>query len=203
MDLVPAPDLRLDFSSGMQQLRRFSFEHEFPCRDEDSDDDEGQVTDLHEFLSACLDTSSLQSLGLDLRGGEHERHFPLCLRLIISRKQSLYKLDDIFLGQCALDYADLIAFLRRLPKSMDYLSLSNVRLLNGSWRETLDALREKRPRFASLKAPAGAECEDMSGEEYSRLFEEEQFGYRTNAEAYLLNRWISNPMLADPPELEE
>jgi hypothetical protein len=192
MDLVPTPDLRPLFSSGMQQLRTFSFEL---SRDHDDNDDQ-DADEVHEFLSACLDTSNLQSLSLDMRGGPQEEHFPLRLRQIINRNQSLHKLNNISLRQFAFDHADLIAFVRRLPKPMYRLHMNSVRLLSGSWREALDALREKQPRIALFTEAYGAECDGMTEEEYNRVFKKEMFGRRTEAAAYISGRWPSNPIQA-------
>ena len=56
-------DIQQEFSSGMRQLKEFAFSCEDSPREQDADN-------LNKFLSACLDTSSLQKLSLDMRGGD-------------------------------------------------------------------------------------------------------------------------------------
>jgi hypothetical protein len=74
--------------------------------------------------------------------------------------------------------------------------MNSVRLLSGSWREALDALREKQPRIALFTEAYGAECDGMTEEEYNRVFKKEMFGCRTEAAAYISGRWPSNPIQA-------
>jgi hypothetical protein len=196
IDLVPSPDSRLLFSSGMRQLRSFRLVYESDSVEESGEANRAQnLNSLVEFLSACLDTSSLQSLDLDMRV---VGHYPLRLKDIFNQKKSADKLTDVFLRDWELDYMDLAAFLRRLPAQMRRFSMHNVRLQGGSWREVLDAVREKGCIVASLKRPTGAECEDMTKEEYKRLFEEE-VGFTTLAEMYMSGRrfWMKNPVEQD------
>ncbi|KAK4446612.1 hypothetical protein QBC34DRAFT_411049 [Podospora aff. communis PSN243] len=203
MDLVPPPDSRPLFSSGMQQLRTFTFK----CDSEDptNGQDDGEEEDgLVDFISACLDTSSLQSLWLDLRGrGSGQHHSPLRLKDIFNRKRSINKLNHLSLHGFALNFTDLVTFIKRLPKGMTCLSLYDIDLDTGSsdldtgsWREALDVFREQKPAVMLLKGPSGAECEDMTEEEYKRLFKTEICGYRTEAEAYVRGIFRNNPISA-------
>jgi len=128
-----------------------------------------------------------------MRGDSEQQHFPLRFKDIFNRNRSVDKLTDLSLQNFDLDYNDLVTFLRRLPKGMERLSLYNINLHTGSWREALDALREKKPTVVSLKDPGGAECEDMTKEEYSQLFQADTWGYRTEAEAYILGIMPRSP----------
>ncbi|KAK0616678.1 hypothetical protein B0T14DRAFT_546841 [Immersiella caudata] len=151
------------------------------------------LTGLIGFLSACLDTSSLQSVDLDMRG---DGRFTLRLKDVFNQKRSLDKLTDVFLGNWDVNYTDLAVFLRRLPTRMESFSMYNVNLLTGSWRDVLDAVREKKCGYALLKDPQGAEREGMAEEGYRRIFEDE-VGHMSLAERYMSSRgsWLKNPIL--------
>ena len=119
----------------MRQLKTFSFKHEYPGGNVDDDDDDDQDAEsvIHEFLSACLETSNLQYLSLDLRGDYEGGHFPLRLGQIIGRNKTLHKLTDIFLGRVALDYADLIAFLKTIRAADSSPKISRNGLSSCDW----------------------------------------------------------------------
>ena len=173
-DLVPAPDSPSLFSSGMQQLRTFAFRYEYSGGLEKKGKNPAEgVEDMVEFLSACLDTSSLRGLHLDLR--RLRGRYPtktVRLKDIFNRKRRLDNLTEVFLGNFDCDYIGLISFLRRLPTPIHRLGLRSIGLIsgNGSWREVLDALREKEPIIAHLHHPAGAECRHMTVEQYNALW---------------------------------
>ncbi|RYP53946.1 hypothetical protein DL768_001168 [Monosporascus sp. mg162] len=182
--LVPAPDIRREFSSGMQQLREFAFE----CEDSPNEQD---ACDLNEFLSACLDTPSLQKLSLDMRGSEAE-----AARIDVGQimgSKSRHKLTDIFLGYVAMDLSKLVLFLERLPQSMSCIHQKDVRLLSGTWKEALDALRKKRSYIMLFSEPQGAECDNMSQKDYERIFGNDNYGCRSEAELYITNRIPRQP----------
>ncbi|KAK3938127.1 hypothetical protein QBC46DRAFT_390838 [Diplogelasinospora grovesii] len=188
-DLVPAPDIRREFSFGMQQLKEFAF----TCDDSPNEQD---ADDLHEFLSACLDTPCLQQLRLDMRRGEAEAA-RIDMGQIMGSK-SRHKLTYIFLGRVAMDLSKLVLFLERLPQSMGCIHQHDVRLLSGTWKEALDALRKKRPRVVLLSEPQGAECDDMSPKDYERIFGQDRSRYSSEAELYITNPMpsIPNPVQA-------
>jgi len=197
-DLVPAPDSRSLFSSGMQQLRTFTFQQGY-SEDfgEDGEDHAGGVKSMVEFFSACLDTSSLRGLQLDLRRGSEQNPLKkLRLKDIFNQKRPLDNLTDVSLSNFDFDCIDLVSFLRRLPTPMWCLSLLSIGLINdnGSWREVLDALREKKPTVALFKDPAGAECDDMTVAQYNALFRDNSWGYRNQAEAYIRGLLVNNPI---------
>lgn len=181
--LVPAPDIRRVFSSGVRQLKEFTFMYEGSPNEQDADD-------INEFLSACLDTSSLQKLSLDMRTGEAE-----AARIDVGQimgSKSRHKLTDIFLGRVAMDLSKLVLFLERLPQPMSCIHQRDFRLLSGTWKEALDALRKKRSRVVLFSEPQGAECDNMLREDYERIFGEGKCGYKSEAESYIAN-WILLP----------
>jgi hypothetical protein len=187
--LVPTPDIRQELTSGMRQLKEFKFLYDGKFNEQDGED-------LSEFLSACLGTSSLQKLSLDMRGhdGEAAR---IDLEKVMGSK-SRKQLTDIFLGQISIDPFVLLRLLERLPEQMDRLSLSDVRLLSGTWEEALDALRKKECRIMRFQKSQGAECDTMSGKDYQRIFGENKHGSPNEAERYIgnLGSLKTNPLRA-------
>ncbi|EDN07297.1 hypothetical protein I7I51_03437 [Histoplasma capsulatum] len=186
--LALAPDIRREFSSRMQQLKEFAFSFEGNLTEQDADD-------LSKFLSAFLDTSSLQNLRLHMRGEEAEAA-RIDVGQIIGSK-SRHKLIDISFDQVAMDLPRLLRFLERLPQSIHCIHLRDVRLLSGTWKEALDALRKKRSRVVLFSEPQGAECDNMPREVYESIFSTENCDV-SNAERYIRNwiPWEPNPLQA-------
>ncbi|EER39389.1 conserved hypothetical protein [Histoplasma capsulatum H143] len=186
--LVLAPDIQREFSSRMQQLKEFSFSFEGNLTEQDADD-------LSKFLSAFLDTSSLQNLGLRMGGGDAEAARIDVGQLIGSKPR--HKLIAISFCQVAIDLPRLLLFLERLPQSIRCIHLQDVRLLSGTWKEALDALRKKRSRVVLFSEPQGAECDNMPHEAYESIFRSENCN-ENDAERYIRNRipWEPNPLQA-------
>ena len=194
-ELAPYPDKRLEFSSGMRHLRKFAFTYEGSPDDQDAEE-------LNEFLSACLDTSSLQQLSLDMRSGP-----PTQARIdvgMIMGSRPRPELTDIFLGQVAVHFSGLQRLLDRLPHSMECLYLTDVRLLSDTWKDALDALKTKRYLVISLSELQGAEFENMSDEDYDFLFKKEYFENPNKVEMYIMypSSRYGNPIeyLEDGPD---
>jgi hypothetical protein len=189
--LVLAPDIRQRFSSGMRQLKNFEFTYNRCLYDQDV----GHLTD---FLSACLDTSSLTCLMLDLGDSWHQ---PARINVgNIIGSQSRHELTDIFLAGTSIELSVLVLLLQRLPDSMSSLKvrLSDLYLLSGTWKEALDALRKKESHTIILDRPCGAEFNDMSRADYSRIFfDKDGATHNTIASRYIANRFSAiNPIQA-------
>jgi len=177
--LMPSPDIRREFSSGLQQLAEFKFE----CRDSpDEQDAEG----LNDALSVYVDTPSLQKLSLDMRSDDAGEPGRIDIGQIMGSR-SRDRLTDISFAYAAMDFSRMVQFLNRLPQSTTCISLIDVRLLSGTWKEALDALRKKNIRIVQLSEPKGAECDNMSPEDYKRIFDD-KCAYYTLAEFYVRNR---------------
>jgi hypothetical protein len=189
--LVLAPDIRQRFFSGMRQLKNFEFTYNRRLDDQDA----GHLTD---FLSACLDTSSLTCLMLDL-GDPWDQSATINVGNIIG-SQSRHEPTDIFLAGTGIELSVLVLLLQRLPDSMSSLKvrLSDLRLLSGTWKDALDALRKKESHTMILDGPCGAEVNDMSYADYSRIFIDKDGATRdTIASLYIANRFSAiNPIQA-------
>jgi hypothetical protein len=175
------PDTRRDFSSGMRQLRHFSFKHNDVINEE-------QVERLQEFMSACLDTPCLQTLHLNMRPATGS-----CI-LIDMRDVMGFRtrpnLTGIDLAVVGIHLSTVARLLRRLPEPMDYIRFSDVRLLTspeeeGTWEEALDLLREKSCRSWKLYLPSGAERYSLPTMDYYAIFYNGDVSSPSAAERYI------------------
>ncbi|KAK0639959.1 hypothetical protein B0T16DRAFT_423985 [Cercophora newfieldiana] len=123
-DLMPDPVPPTVFSYGMRRLQSFRIKIQDVGRN---------MNGLHEFLSACLGTSSLQALDLDMRGDSEERPVSLRLKDLLNRDRSYNKLTDVFLGNLDLRHNGLIAFLGHLPTPMRRLSINGMTDAEGDF----------------------------------------------------------------------
>lgn len=196
--LVLDPTIRAQFSSGMQQLRRFSFELE---RDQEDPDPDRQdlIDNLHRFLSACVDTPSLEKLSVSSRNTDHLTDGIDVGEVMGSRSRP--KLRHISLWHVSLDASKLRKMLKQPRELIRFLYLDDINLRNGTWEETLDALRGKGGAgYLCLKNPSGAECVDMSPDDYKDVFgtgDGWEREHNSKAEIYVNNpdsKWYSNPI---------
>ncbi|KAK0736658.1 hypothetical protein B0T21DRAFT_289391 [Apiosordaria backusii] len=118
--------------------------------------------------------------------------------------QPLPSLKQIYLNEACIKLADLVVFLNGLPAYVDVMYLGRVRLIEGTWAEALEALREKSyglfvidnlggfdgtEYMHSAFEPAGSTraCEEGFGK-YGRMP-----GSLSPAEAFVLRMTTTNP----------
>lgn len=177
--LVLAPDMREAFSSGLRQLKEFSFE----CV---NIPDEPDADEVSQFLAACLKTPSLRSLTLNMRSNTSDT--PMVDAGKALGAKSWPELTNLFLRSVDIDLSKLALLLERLPESMVHLALEDVSLRAGTWKDALDALRAKKSIRKLLSQPHAAECDNMSSENYQKIFgQTSQNSYVSNAELYIRN----------------
>jgi hypothetical protein len=154
--VVPRPETRGDISYATQQLRRFAF----VCTDSMT---RGDTDNISELVQACLkyNSPSLWRLVLDMGKADDMTAGSIGQALI---SPSWPQLTVISLIQVSLELSDLLHFLRALPASPLDLTLADVRLLSGTWKEVLDTLREKSYRDLDISDPIGAGCGDVTDE---------------------------------------
>ncbi|KAK4103236.1 hypothetical protein N658DRAFT_305749 [Parathielavia hyrcaniae] len=189
--LVLAPDLRQEFCSGMRLLKEFKFRYSEALDEEGADH-------LSEFLSACLETSSLRQIFLSVGATEEGEGARIDVGRIVGSKSQL---TDISIhGQFATDLSKLVRLLEQLPEPVRVLSLDGIRLLSGTWEEALVAIRKKKCQVMFLSDPCGAECDDMSSGDYERIFSRPKDSMERNAaEVYVRSHpalRIPNPLRA-------
>ena len=191
--LAPAPDIRQSFSSGMQKLQEFYF----LCGD--GGFTERNVDHLEAFLSACLDTPSLQMLHLDLGWRKRDSEtIDLGRVLGLSPRPNL---TTFFTSRVGIHLPALVLFLERLPESPGIIYFqTSTHLLSGTWKEALDLFRRKTAYVSYLGGTfRGAECDAMPLEDMRRIFSHNKsHRYRSLATLYISNEFprMLNPFQA-------
>ncbi|KAI0508767.1 hypothetical protein F5B22DRAFT_383194 [Xylaria bambusicola] len=168
------------------------------------------ISDNSRFLSVVLDTDSLTGIDIHVADTRDFTKSSACSigPILNSRKRD--QLNMLRLSEVAIHENELQQIISSLqPKSNNPYSgvqilLSYVQLLSGSWASVLDSLHDKVDYRSILRHPYGGECEDMTDDEYWRIFS--GGGRRSSlAEKYIRNvpRGISNPMHITSPDLAE
>lgn len=109
-------------------------------------------------------------------------------------------LRDVSITGIPFTISDLDNLAKNLQSSgaqLDFLSLSRVCLISGSWKDALDTLRNIQVKCEkSLFAPTGAECDDVTmtlTERYEKIFCAEP-GSGSVAECYINGEVKRNPL---------
>jgi len=181
---VPHED-RGAFSAGMKQLKKFSFRIGIG-----PDDD--HIDDVQEFLSACLDTPSLEHL--ELVTVMDPRRILDTMRIDAGQVMSSTlrpNLTALILHNVGLDLSDIVA-LKKIQKFPRHVDLENIRLYSGTWEEALDVLRDVRPRSINLRGLRGGERRDIPKRFYRKIFGEstDETGGESVAERYVLYGYL-------------
>jgi hypothetical protein len=187
-NLLAKPELQLQLSSALQQLKGFAFK----CRiwmNEGSGEDT-----LYSVLAPWLKTPGLEALTIDMTSDEESDDGAILYvgRLLTFGQQQ--NMSDVFLRDVAFQLSELQLFIRGFQGQYCGLNLERVRLLNGTWGEALDSLRNTAIRSVSLSSPLGAECDDMPPGEVSRIFGRSYTLARSEAEQYIRHVIPHNPL---------
>jgi len=179
--IAPSPAIRSTFVSSLQQLRNFHFFYD--------NEIESTVTDfagLTGLLSACLDTSSLQKVHLDI-SSEVPAYRHINLGSVMGTRPRQNLTDVLFYG-VEVDVSNYLSLLKRLPESLRSFSHGQVHLLNGSWKEPLDVLRDKKCNDIILWGPVGDGPDELydTFEDYLDLEE------NTQCEHSLVDHYVNN-----------
>ncbi|KAK0743898.1 hypothetical protein B0T18DRAFT_448472 [Schizothecium vesticola] len=187
--MAPTLDTHRELASGLQKLKRF----EWKIRAEMAPE---SMHDVEKFLRACIDTPSLEYIGIDIKGqNEAEPSVDMGKVMgVVDRKL----LRSLWLCRVDFQLDHLKVFLSHLNHERVSLSMADLFLLSGTWKELLDVLRNKEAGEKWLRRPAGQEIEDMSMEEYHSIFAGEGGGGK--AQLYIskkLSGWSApNPIHA-------
>ncbi|KAH6613518.1 hypothetical protein F5144DRAFT_587912 [Chaetomium tenue] len=161
--LALSPRIRKELSLATQQLTDFKFILLYEPRSY-------QMTwaDLNEFLSTCLDTSSLQYIELLTRSSERLAKAIDIGKALGSRPRE--KLTHVIIEGSSVHLSELIAFLDALPESITRLRLAIIHLRSGTWKQALDELRKKKYHVKNyiIRDPSGAEVDSRSGSDRFR-----------------------------------
>lgn len=147
--------------SGLQKLKRFDLKMTGEL-------DEWSLDGMEAFVRACIDTPSLEYIGIDIKG--HTETEP---SVDISRVMGMIDrplLKSLWLCRVDFDLKYFKILLNHLTHERVSLSMADPFLLSGTWKELLDVLRDKEAGEKWLRRPAGQEIEDMSDEDYLSIF---------------------------------
>lgn len=158
-------------------------------------------SDFYQLLLEISDTDSLKDIHINLGAinTEESKAFDIGPVLNRHKRPGLTKLG---LRGVAIHANELELFTSSL-RPIGYLNgcyfpgvnfdLLALHLLSGTWAEVLDLLRAKSDDRASLVVPHGAECDNMSINEYHRVFVRPSWGNPSLAEVYVQRRLLDDP----------
>ncbi|XXG98965.1 hypothetical protein Hte_005298 [Hypoxylon texense] len=169
-------------------------------------------SDFYQLSLAILDSDSLEHIILNLGDIKSEELSPFDIGPILNC-QERPNLSTLSLHGVAIHATELELFtnplrprgrLRRVMKSSYSLGvhfhLSELRLLSGTWADVLDLLRTKTHPYSSIQRPSGAECEDMTKEEYDKVFTKPGNGFALSwVNPSLAEEYIQQPSSSDHP----
>lgn len=156
---------------------------------------------LFQYLRPLMSGEKLRSVSIKYRAEHAETKdvAPLLTWLVPQAN-----LGIIWLEGSSLHFHDLQRLMIRFQPQSTILRLHGVHLLSGTWLEVLDFLRETVHRDSSLVRPMGAECDDMSRDEYRRFFRCHIYDGRNYATNYMTRRRLGpNPRNPLAPEEDD
>lgn len=208
--LESAADIGEKIGSAMRNLKVFDFSNLGPTLVRSHH----ELLVLRNFLAPIMNGDRLESLNVRLNLWNDDSALdPATMPLVsvVKARAAWPQLSNLILDTLHIEYADLKHLLLCVQSPQGYVGLHKIHLTDGSWSAVLDLLKE-RHRWANLTSPSGAECEEMSMEEYERVFgpydgignrtqEEEARPEATEAEVYIRGWGAGNPLLS-PTEPE-
>lgn len=114
------------------------------------------------YIAAMTSSNTLERVRLALDSRLETQEALSFGDLLVST--SWTELRDIHISGLTIRLEDLVRFRKMLEGeqlSLDFLTLSRVRLVSGYWTEALEVLREMRITDKEVLKPAGAECDSL------------------------------------------
>ena len=151
----------------------------------------------HQYIGALFNTDSTEDISLDLQCFASEVMPPVTDLGSLMTFRLWENLVAVTWQSVALYQADFKRFFQLLQQPLQYLQLTSVHLLSGSWAETLEILRAgPTGGYVTLSSPRGAECEDLGDEEKARIFKRADYEHWTKslAEKYIIGYSEHNPL---------
>lgn len=188
-----------------KHLRHLTYKHDHHMKD--GNPFTGSVTIQQNFLSALMDTDTLETIKIDTGCEWFREHFQNFtpersraggpIRSLDTR--SWPNLQHISLAGMLLSCEDLASLTSHHNQAMRVVSLVNVCLRDGSWAGILDGLRHANLSSSLLVCPEGAECrpEILSDVNYTDIFELSLIGRlseESKADLYIQGRLKHNPL---------
>lgn len=149
---------------------------------------------ISRYTRAILDTSSIEEIHLD--------YIPkplVCLLEFMIPHRDRSNLKKVHLAGGYIHPGCLQRFLNSCDRAvLKHLDLWYMKLLSGTWAETLDILRGSCSGHVSIHWPMGAECDELEsdGDRFDWIFKvDEDSENLSRATRYVLGLIASNPML--------
>ncbi|KUI68737.1 hypothetical protein VM1G_04077 [Cytospora mali] len=169
-----------DLRAACKHLRVFEFRgrgnpDEFWMAEADSEDS-GEVQNLFSFLRAFLSSENIERLDLNLGFLDEAQVIPNVSAGSLLTFRPWPALKSVCLGSYPIHLRELQHFFRNIPLDIQpFFHFEGLHLINGTWEEALDVIRERPKHCASLiYDPRGGEIYDMSDEERKAIFEPER-----------------------------
>ncbi|KAJ4414011.1 hypothetical protein N0V82_008181 [Gnomoniopsis sp. IMI 355080] len=163
-------DARRRIGLAMRSLRSFHFIHHGPAKPRSGD----ELRILRDFLGPIINVESLEGITVRLKlwndGDDVFDPAALPLISIINARTVWPNLTNLTLDTLLIEQSDLTHLLHRMKSKHGSLGVYKIHLTDGSWAAILDVLKERGYRWPGFSSPSGAECEDMSPEDYRRIF---------------------------------
>lgn len=189
---VTTADLDAKGASGLRGLAKTlkSFDYrgrpDFPLLD---------ASNEQAYLSALASGPNLETLQI---GFLLDRAVTMSIDPVLASLWSGSKLRSITLRDCSFHLHQLQSVLENCkPNNMTLVALHGTRLESGTWADALDALREAatdRTTVAYVDRPGGAECDNMSREQYNLIF---LSGFDQPYKHSKANKYISSSFCSD------
>lgn len=186
-------------ASAVRELKGFSFwlgdlsihhgHHEFKA--------------MRDFIAPIINAEKLEELTLSLNLWDQDSAIdPASMPVvgIIESRTSRSDLSSVTLQGLPIRFSDLAHLLKSVRLSEGFVSMIGVHLMDGSWAEILEILRD-RHRWAFLRSPSGAECEELSLDAYEKIFgsyyDMGEVEEELEAEQYIGRQLPANPLVHD------
>ncbi|KAH7312977.1 hypothetical protein BKA65DRAFT_600519 [Rhexocercosporidium sp. MPI-PUGE-AT-0058] len=196
--LVPWDKDLKELTAAMQRLKTFQF---VPLQTRDQTHrlirQSGELNCLKSFISAILDSPSLETISLNLRELWDNNTFPAQGLFSLLHLRPWPKLSWVSLRSTPLRLEEMAEILHSSDTPIRFWGRS-LHLQDGSWADGLDLLKRKATNESTLDRPTGAECDTMSKDELDNIFQVSGDNWPLNkAELYIRGYSVKNPLRHD------
>ncbi|KAE8454428.1 hypothetical protein EG329_000050 [Mollisiaceae sp. DMI_Dod_QoI] len=199
---------RRDLAAVSQRLRSFDFSPNATEFDFQRAPGADEMKDLGIFVSALMDTRSLEDINLDLHYLWEQGNPPILSFGPVITPRPWPNLREIYLRGLSLHLSELERLVDQLNDSVHLLAIQLMHLLSGTWADGLDLLRKFGISQGHLDMrvvfldPSGAECETLTYAAKEEIFGRESANMKNRAEEYIGGHIDRNPLRDGGLELQ-